>query len=319
MYKRNTDYSIPIKLRHEWQLLSEKELEQMLLQRLKNPVLPTTQANADWENWMFNICFDELRPSADRLSRPLDCCRWSAFCLRYLHPIVNHTSMPLTGEQVLELINGNQPVLQTLMFGTRDQIISMLRGESYLEMNLDEDQQELLNRVKQRSEIYDGKTGRNWADGFVKMLAHFIYHTLHSIDHQALHTVLSSVVNPKNIREFHTVSTHLERFAYFLEITENSNQQLYHGLALGYYNEFKARLELIERYIPNPLGIGLFLIVIYALLLIAQLGPLLTTILMLLVLTLIFSLFYGRLFALIIDTFNWAKAAQTTLEQLLAK
>jgi hypothetical protein len=39
----------------------------------------------------------------------------------------------------------------------------------------------------------------------------------------------------------------------------------------------------------------------------------------LLVLTLIFSLFYGRLFALIIDTFNWAKAAQTTLEQLLAK
>jgi hypothetical protein len=129
-------------------------------------------------------------------------------------------------------------------------------------------------------------------------------------------TALSSVINPKSFRDLPAVTSYLERFAYYVEVTEKSEQQAYHGLALGYYNEFKARLELIERYVPNLLGIVLFLAVIYVLLLVAQLGALLTTILMLIILMQVFSLFYGRLFSAIVDTFVWARAAQTTLEQL---
>lgn len=107
----------------------------------------------------------------------------------------------------------------------------MLSGKRSIEINLNTEQQGLMDRVNDRAEIYDDKTGRNWANSFAQSLAHYVYHNLHSVEQQALQTTLSSVINPKNIRDLPAVTSYLERFAYYVEVTENTNLPTQYGLA----------------------------------------------------------------------------------------
>jgi hypothetical protein len=108
-----------------------QKYRQYTLTELADLVITTVeQGDADpdpeWQRWFINYCLDDLHPRSLGVN-PKDWCRWMAFVLRYIQPLVMR-SLPIEIRPVTEVMRRRPEVVKALLFGTRDTMWQALQS-----------------------------------------------------------------------------------------------------------------------------------------------------------------------------------------------
>lgn len=99
-----------------------------LIADLKDFLDEPTQHSHWWSLrlWLVDYCFSELRPGTSYYMDPLACKRWIAFCLRYLSALLSNADKAYTADMVLNVIQNEPFVVDTLLFEEKSRCITLL-------------------------------------------------------------------------------------------------------------------------------------------------------------------------------------------------
>jgi hypothetical protein len=237
-----------------------QQYRQCTLTELADLVLKTVEQrdeNPDqlWQRWFVDYCLDALRPPPARTVSAKDWCRWLAFVLRYIQPLVTNNS-PLETRPFIEVMHRRPDVLKTLMFGLPDAARLALQTAYELHVNerrrlvvpeLSSDQQERFELVRRDVQQATDRTLTGWSRYYLDegaALAKAIYNVFHPSPGAVVPEVLKLMEQP---RRQQTLSG--AKFdAYLARALQGPTESGFVGQALAYVNEFERRMNTLLAY-----------------------------------------------------------------------
>ncbi|MHB8629992.1 MAG: hypothetical protein ACYDBJ_27345 [Aggregatilineales bacterium] len=309
-------FDCPIPIRQQYGKLSAHDLRVEIQKALDHPSAEYTQSWEQWRAWLVRFSIHYLRPTT---GDSLKCCRWLAFALRYLHPLIAGEDRPHSGEAVMNVIKNYAAVVAALLFDSEMDCFESLKN-AFEPTMLDKDvtlspeHQAILREVQHRSS--DEKMARLWSSKLLDPLKVKVVEYFHPVEEQVLHELTHSVfgVNDPTSSPSSGYRTQLERY---IDLAKERDDRLLLTHAQGYLNESTKRLEIVGSYAKFARWSTVFLIMVLVSIATSFIEPALKVFLIGLVVFNGLALFYGRLFDYLRQTFASEQAALETLQAIV--
>lgn len=248
-----------LKIRQQVQHLSDKELTKFLQQAVEDRQQTLTP---EWQQWLLDFSIRRLRPHTME-AKPIDWCRWLAFTLRYISPLVTSPiTPPIAVKAVEEVLSQRHELYPTLMFGTYSNVLQTLRvayhvGPKYhhdlLQLSLTPEQQGFIKQVTLLYELSSERTRSGFSHYYFEFarrgsdainLTVALRRALQSSEDINIADLISSLRHRRQ-----AVADERAQFQAFLERAMKipSNAALM-SQTLGYVNEFEHRLAVQRGY-----------------------------------------------------------------------
>lgn len=316
------------KISQRYQLTSQTDLAELIQKTLEQRTQPP---DPDWRAWLIAYCLYDLRPHSFSIG-PKDWCRWLAFVLRYIQPLILNQP-PLQTSPLLQVMKQRPDVQRTLLFGSPEQMRHALELAYELtddyrnrlpEFDLRPEQQAFLDKVRESLRQASDRTliawSRHYLDSTDDRLVDRIYALFHPAAATPLPSLLQVITQPGKQR-----SESGARFDTYLTRTlQTPSKEYLVAQVLGYLNEFERRNALMDLYSRLFLrgALLLFVLLLAGVLLLlptGDIGQLIVTICWALGLVVFVALtsIAGVLAFYLYDTYTWTHAALATLERLM--
>lgn len=310
-------FPCPPTVRQYYGKLSETALRAEIEKALDHPAAEATQLWNDWRQWLVAFSIHALRPTESVFGDEIKLCRWVAFALRYLHPLGVGKERPQSAKSVIEVINNSSFVVSTLLFGSEADCLGMLQNAFDHKLyerivTVDIDRQAILRGVQYRSS--EEKTARNWSDALLDPLKVKVTEYFHSVNEQ--------VRRELSVAFFNSVQTSVElpstgyhsQLEQYVRLGVEKQDRLLYIYAVDAVSEFSKRMELLNSYASQAKwGIPFVLLIIISLAFMSA-ETNVKAVLISVVAFNGFTLFYGRVFNYLRETFAVVQAALQMLE-----
>lgn len=311
------NFPCPPAVRQYYGKLSETALRAEIEKALKHPTAEATQLWSIWTQWLVTFGIHTLRPPETVFSDEIKLCRWVAFALRYLHPLAVGKERPQSAEAVIEVINNSAFVVSTLLFGSEQDCMNTLR--SAFERNsyeraatVDTDRQAILRGVQYRSS--EEKTARNWSDALIEPFEVKVIEYFHSVDERARRELSLTLLKPLQADTERPSAGYRSQLEQYVRLAVEKEDRLLYIHAVEAITEFSKRMELLNSYASQAKwGLPFVLLIIISLAFMSA-ETNVKAVLISMVAFNGFTLFYGRVFNYLRETFAVVQAALQTLE-----
>ena len=302
---------IPSVIYEYYQDWAQDQLASEISEVLRQPDREQSVIWAALKAWVIHLSVFELRPdvSTGEDAAKESAARWIAFALRYLLPLCADERRPVTGDRVLVTMQTRPNLIRMMLHGTPDEVIETLRlGLNAPVAEEFPDEANVALYVQHSAGVE--RTVRKWADQVGEELQRWVIRAFLDIHTGSMTFSSPRLLMPAALDPLATgYRATLEWYAEHLPAVHQLQ-------ALGYLEEFKARMELAKLYLRQLTWTGLFVVVvIFGLLPGALFQGSGQAAAMIAILTAVILVLYGLLFAYVRYVLVMAAAALKTLQR----
>jgi len=305
---------------------SEADLANHVRETLETP---NTGEDAGWQDWLISFCLSDLRPHT-LTANGKAWCRWIAFVLRYIQPLLAQTA-PVETKPLVQVMRSRTDLLRVLMFGSPEALRDSLPGAYEIRADYRDtlsipdvtpQQEAFFQEVLKEIQTADARTLTGWSryylDAPANRLARNLYEKLHTGERLTLSTLISTATTGQRASD--------QQFqAYLTRVTRDPARTSLVPMVVGYVNEAERRAAVLRTYARwfNRASVALFPLLVLGILLfrISDNTAVLAVAAILSTLGLLDVGFVLILLALLVatafDTFTWTNAALKTLEMVV--
>jgi len=305
---------------------SEADLANRVRETLETP---NTGNDAEWRDWLVTFCLSDLRPHTLTATGKA-WCRWIAFVLRYIQPLMAQTP-PVETKPLIQVLRSRTDLLRVLMFCSPEALRDCLPGAYEIRADyrrqlptpeVTPQQEAFFQEVLKEIQTADARTLTGWSryylDAPANRLARNLYEKLHTGERLTLSTLISTATTGQRVSD--------QQFqAYLARVTQDPARTSLVPMVVGYANEAERRAVVLRTYARwfNRASVALFPLLVLGIVLfrlsdntaVLVVAAILSTLGLLDVgLTLVLLVL---LVAMAFDTFTWTNAALKTLEMVV--
>ncbi len=301
---------IPSVIYEHFQDWSQDQLASEISEVLRRPDREQSVIWAALKVWVIHLVLSDLRPdvSTSEDAAKEAAARWIAFALRYLFPLCADERRPVTGDRVLVTMQTRPNLIRLMLYGTPEQVTETLRlGLNAPVAEEFTDEANIALYVQHSAGVE--RTVRKWADQVSEELKRTVIRAF--LDVHAGSIALSSprLLMPAALDPLAT------GYRATLEWYAEHVPAVHQHQALGYLEEFKARMELAKLYLRQLTWTGFFVgLIILGLLPGALFQESSQAAALIAILTAVILVLYGLLFAYVRYVLVMAEAALKTLQ-----
>ena len=239
---------------HDW---PQDRLAEEISDLLRQPDREQSVKWAALKAWAIHLGLSELRPDVsmgDEAAKDA-AARWIAFALRYLLPLCADERRPITGDRVLAAMQTRPNLIRLMLYGTPEQVAETLRlGLNAPVAEEFADEANVVLYVQHSAGVE--RTVRKWADQVSEELQRMVIRAF--LDVNTGRMVLSS---PRPLMPI-ALDPLATGYRATLEWYAEHVPAIHQLQALGYLEEFKARMELAKLYLRQLTWTGFCVVLI---------------------------------------------------------